>query len=144
MDIKLEENKNIGWKVSLNDGSTHYEGKGNYLHLDGELSPWQRLVAHLEANNLHITSLGLYTSDGRTFNLPSAGNNPVFHAFSKSDKPLKYLCYRKVGLDVLGKNKSSNFIVAEAQYATHSLQVWVDCLNTRNSWVLAIPHGADK
>jgi hypothetical protein len=128
---------NVRWAVSLSNGDTVYEEKGDYQTIDNELSPWQRLVKFIEENKLHITSLALYTEDGRRFNLPSAGNNPRFKAFDESKKPIIYKMFRRIGFDVIGKDqKEEIFTIAQAEYEDGvKLQVWVDEQNF-NSWTL--------
>lgn len=130
------------WNVSLSNGETIYEEKGEYQTIPGELSPWNRLLAYIEKNNLKITSLALYTESGRRFNLPSAGNNPKFHAFSLVEQPVKYKMFRKAAGDVMRPTTGQDaiienaelYIVAEAEYANGSkLHVWVDN-KTHNSW----------
>jgi len=54
-----------GWKVSLSNGETFYEGKGNFEILAGEKSPWQRLKDYIQINELKITSLGIFTEDNK-------------------------------------------------------------------------------
>lgn len=130
----------VRWSVSLNNGATLYEEKGDYVSIQGVLSPWQRLLKYVEENNLQITSLALYTEDGRRFNLPSAGNNPRFKAFGEAEKPVKYRAYRRVGMDVLtgSDQKEEVFTIAEAEYTDgKKLQLWVD-EKTHIAWTLII------
>lgn len=136
---------NVKWKVSLSNGETLHEEKGEYISVKGELSPWQKLLAHLEETNARVTSLSLYTDDGQTFNLPSAGKNPQFKMFNTAPIPKAYKMFRQFGQDYDGKHKL-HFTVAEAMYelanntgavvARLILQIWVDENNTRNTWSL--------
>lgn len=128
----------LGWKVSLSNGETLYQHKGDFCIVPGELSPWQRMLKYLRDNNLSITSLSLYTDSGQTFNLPSLGKNPKFHAFHSATKPNGFNFFYKAGLDVVGQEEQDLFAVIEAQYDTHKLQIWVDCNNVQNSWSLII------
>lgn len=137
------------WAVSLSNGETIYEEKGDYLELEGELSPWQRLLLHLQKNKLSIRSLFLYTDDGQRWNLPSLGSNPRFKAFDMAPKPITYLASRRIGFDFAGDEKtvaeiekdraSDLFTIAEAIYSDMSLQIWVNEKNPKVSWVLAVP-----
>lgn len=133
------------WQVSLSNGENFFEEKGEYKEIPGLPSPWQRLNKHIAENNLLITSLSLYTQDGRTFNLPSSGRDPKFRPFALADKPIDYNVSRYMSreLDVVNNEvikavPSDWFTVAEAIYPDHKLQIWVDEKNTRNSWVLVV------
>lgn len=87
---------NVKWQVSLSNGETFFEGKGNYQEIAGEKSPWQRLLCYIANNKLKITSISLYTDFGQTFNLPSSGNNPKFGAFLDAEKPIDYNMFRSL------------------------------------------------
>lgn len=130
----------VKWQVSLANGQTFFEGKGAFIEVPGELSPWQKLMRYQADNKTHITSLSLYTDDGRTFNLPSAGKNPKFSEFETLPKPIDYEVCRHLSrdLDMTGAVISTAgwFTVAIAEYATHELQLWVDEQNTQNMWCL--------
>jgi hypothetical protein len=132
---------NVRFQVSLSNGETFYEGKGEYSDLPGQLSPWQRLERYTLEKKLSITSLSLYTEDGQTFNLPSSGKNPKFQIFTKLEKPLDYNVCRYLARDIDqdGAKISDLFTVAEAIYPTYKLQIWVDEKNVRNSWAAVIP-----
>lgn len=128
------------WTVSLNNGETLYEEKGDYRILAGELSPWQRLLAYLKEKNLHITSLSIYTEGGKRFNLPSAGKNPRFRAFIDSETPVSYKWFRSYGQEHGGLNagREDHYATIEATYADgRCLQIWVDDV-TNDSWSLTI------
>lgn len=126
---------NALWRVATSNGENFYEGKGKFIEVDGEQSPWNKLLSYLEETEQTITSLGLYTDDGRTFNLPSLGKNPKFSVFSEAQKPLKYNFFRALSQDIQTDDKEL-FTVIEAVYEGYSLQLWVDENNTQNSWVL--------
>ena len=131
----------IKWVASLSNGETLYEGKGDYKKVSGELSPWQKLKQHLDNENLRITSLALYSDDGRRFNLPSTGTNPKFRAFSQAEKPESYRFFRQVGVDVKNgqKENEEHFAVIQAEYADgKKLQVWVRDHKPHESWVLIV------
>ncbi len=130
----------LGWKVSLSNGETLYEHKGDYCVVEGELSPWNRLLQYLTDNSLTITSISLYTDSGKSFNLPSMGKNPKFHAFAVAPKPLSYSFFNKMGQDALGGDdmQTDLFAVIEAKYEHTALQLWVDRNNTNNVWSLIV------
>lgn len=142
----MEDSKHhVLWQVSLSNGENFFEEKGEYKEIPGLPSPWQRLNKHIAENNLLITSLSLYTKDGRTFNLPSAGRDPKFAPFAMAEKPIDFNLCRYVGRehDIAGNEIQNTkvsdwFTVAEAIYPDHKLQIWVDEKNTRNSWVLVV------
>lgn len=135
----------VKWQVSLSNGETFFEGKGNYKEIPDVKSPWQRLVQYVAVNKLKITSISLYTDFNQTFNLPSSGNNPKFKPFLDAEKPIDYnMCrYMSREMDVVksevkGVKISEWFSVIEAIYSTYKLQLWVDENNTKNCWVLVV------
>ena len=134
------KNSKIKWTCSLSDGSTYYEGKGEFKKEEGELSPYQKLLKHIQKEDLKITSLGLYNENNRRWNLPSKGKNPKFQAFDKADKPKNYRFFRKVGVDILnGKAQDEEkYSVIEAEYDNYKLQVWVKNSKPHESWVLVV------
>jgi len=138
----IDSTKNALWQVSLSNGQTFFEGKGDFTEIKSALSPWQRLLKYMSVNNAQITSLSLYTRDGRTFNLPSVGKNPKFRPFAVAEKPIDYMLERYYGqdMDITGKGigPSDHFTTISAVYADYRLQLWVDENNTRNSWVLVV------
>lgn len=130
------------WKVGLSDGSVCTEGISPFNFVKGNLSPWLKLIESLKKNNLHITSLSI-TDGQKTFNLPSAGNNPKFAAFYNAEKPIGFNFHRAYGMDNNGENKDV-FALATAIYETYELQLWVDENNTNNSWVLVRERDAGR
>jgi hypothetical protein len=136
----------VKWFAGLNNGENFYEGKGKFAEIKGESSPWNKFLIYLAENNLEITSLGLYTDDGKRFNLPSSGSNPKFKEFRNAEKPNYYQAFRKLATDVgaFGKEKievkgnEELFTVAEAVYDKHLLQIWVSESNPDNCWNLII------
>ena len=127
--------------ASLSNGENIYEEKGNFQTTPGALSPWQRFLAYLGETKLKITSLSLYTPDGRRWNLPSAGKNPKFREFAVIEQPVGYRMFRKMGGDAINTGEIINpdlYTVIEAQYAGgKKIQVWVD-EKTLNSWSLIL------
>lgn len=119
----------VQWIASLSNGETLHEGKGNFEEINGELSPWQKLLKYLEERDVEITSLSLGTNSGKRWNIPSAGKNPKFKEFADVAKPIGYRFFRKIGMDTSGANagKEDLFTCIEAQYSNGvRLQVWVD------------------
>lgn len=143
-------NQRIFWQVSLSNGETFYEGKGNFIRVAGQLSPWNKLIKYTIEKKVLITSLSLYTYDKgidtpRTFNLPSAGRDPKFAPFAVAEKPIDFKCghflaqEHDVVNNVIVKSVPTDwFAVIEAIYPDKRLQLWVDENNTRNSWVLVV------
>lgn len=130
----------VQWSVSLSNGETLYENKGNFQTIEGELSPYQRMLAFIVGKEVKITSMTLYTDDGHRWNLPSAGKNPKFKAFADAEKPVNYKFFRKLGQDVMNGEKGipEIYSVIEAQYEDgKKIQVWVDN-ETFNSWSVII------
>lgn len=133
------------WQVSLSNGLTLFEDKGDYLEIDGAPSPWQRLLAFMQASNVHITSLSLYTDEGQRWSLPSAGKNPKFAAFHDAPKPTGFACFRKMGMDITpdGEAKPAQlFTVIQAQMEDGFLEIWVDEENPLNCWTLFSKSGS--
>jgi hypothetical protein len=135
----------VKWKVATSDGGVFYEGKGDFVEVSGQPSPWQRLDKYLSENKLEITSLSLYTDDGQTFNLPSLGKNPRFQPFREAEKPIDYNICRYIGKEVKVANLKAGeaqvsdwFTVAEAIYPSYKLQLWVDEKNIKNCWCLVV------
>lgn len=139
-------NHKVKFKVSLSNGQTFYEGREPFNEILNEKSPWQRLIKYTVDNKCVITSLSLYTDDGRTFNLPSLGKNPKFREFAnKVDKPIDFNVSRKMAreADVVNEKVGNVVInewytIAEAIYSSYSLQLWVDEQDPRNCWVLVV------
>lgn len=133
--MKLPDKK-ISWKVGLSNGFNFTEGKGEtFKEVPGELSPWLKLQEYLKKENAHITSMCLVTEDNRTFNLPSAGNNPKFRMFQELDKPTEFKFFRAFASDSNGGNPDY-FAVIQATYPNYKLELWVDETNPKNCWVL--------
>lgn len=130
----------VKWSVSLSNGETYHEEKGDYCTVEAELSPWQRLLAYIAEQNVKITSLYLRTDDGRTYNLPSAGNNPRFKAFGDSQKPVDYNMHRRVAVDVMNGKQGLETVFTIARATLNDgkkMEIWVN-EETLNSWVLVI------
>lgn len=124
--------------IALSNGEMITEGKGNYQRTAVELSPWMRALRYIAESGVKITSLSLYTADGRRWNLPSAGKNPKFKEVGEYPVPISFNFFRKAGIDVdvSGEQTVSDvYAVAEAQYPDgHSMQLWVND-ETMSAWV---------
>lgn len=137
---------NVKWQVGLSNGETFFEDKGNFCIVEGEPSPWQRLLLYLAENKASITSLSLITDSGQRWNLPSAGNRPKFKAFEDAETPVDFDCFRKVAFDVVNTEKEIDlattphdlFTVAQAEFENYFLEVWVNENNPRHSWTLIL------
>jgi hypothetical protein len=130
-----EQEHNILWKVSLSNGETIHESIGLYKKIEGDLSPWNKLLKYCDENDLVITSLSLWSRKGKTYNLPSSGKQPRFRFFIEAEKPVAYKMFRAYSSDSYGDYE--HYTVAEAEYTDgKKLQIWVDEKNTNNSWVL--------
>ena len=129
---------NVKWQVSLSNGETFFEGKNEYTKVAGELSPWNKLLAYISANNLTITSISLYTDKGKTFNIPSTGRSPKFHAFSEAKKPVSLNFFRKAAKDAMGDSDFEHYAVIEATFEDCKLQLWVSEEDGANCWVMVI------
>lgn len=140
---------NILWQVSLETGETYQEGKGKFEEIEGDLSPWNKLLEYLKETDTRITSLSLVNSKtGSTYNLPSMGKNPNFKPFREAQKPLFYGLMRCVAFetedtdmgDPTKSEKKDWYTVIKAVYPEYSLQIWVNELNTKDSWTLVAKH----
>lgn len=146
--MQTQNSHNVSWLVSLSNGETFLEGKGKFAEIPNEPSPWQKLIKYTAEKKVLITSLSLHTKDGRTFNLPSLGKNPKFKPFSEARKPLDYNLFRATSREMGAvKGRAENikisewYTVIEAIYPSYKLQLWVDEMDTRNSWVLLVENG---
>ena len=136
-----DSKKNVLWHVSLSNGENFYEGKGDFVVVPGEASPWSKLIDYTILNKLSITAFGLHTVDGRVFNLPSNGTNPKFAEFATIEKPIDYDFCRKIAIEksvvdgIQGEQSiAEHYTIAKAIYNKYTLEIWVDELNTKNSW----------
>ena len=120
------------WTVSTSQGLNFTEGNAPYVEILGEPSPWVRFK-----NDGHvITSLGMISSDGHIFNLPSAGKRPKFSDFDTQEKPLGYEVWRKVASEIIGDREEVHYTVIEAIYQNFKLQIWVNDDNPSVSYSL--------
>ena len=136
----METPNNVKWAIGLSDGNNAYEGKGRYEIKQGGLSPYQRLLKDIKDSGVFITSLSLFTDDGRTWNLPAIGRNPKFRIFNQAEKPMEYRFFRTMGADIMSGQPTAQdkFAVIEAIYLNRKLQIWVDENNPDNSWSVII------
>jgi hypothetical protein len=129
----------VKWQVSLSNGETLYEGKGQFQRIKGEKSPWQLLLSYMALKEVYITSMSLYTDDGQRFNL--------------AEKPLDYVFFRQMiqdhegTIDETGVANIEKTTVAdlctviEAIYKDYRLQLWVSEIDPRICWTVVVPHG---
>lgn len=127
--------------IGLSNGEMITEGKRDYQRTAGELSPWMRALRYIAESGVNITSLSLYTADGKRWNLPSAGKNPKFRECGEYPVPVSFNFFRKAGIDVSpdgSQEVSDVYAVAEAQYPDgHRVQLWVND-ETMNAWTFYI------
>lgn len=124
--------------IGLSNGEMITEGKGNYQRTAGEHSPWMRAIRYIAESGVKITSLSLYTADGKRWNLPSAGKNPKFKEVGEYPVPVSFNFFRKAGIDIDPDDHSQTlsdvYAVAEAQYPDgKSVQLWVND-ETMSAW----------
>lgn len=124
--------KKVLWTVGLSNGETIAEEKGNFQTVEGELSPWQKLLSYCAEKGVTITSLSLYTKDGMRWNLPSAGKNPKFGELQNLPKAVDFIMQRKIAQerrsDALDKDAGwvDKHTVAIAVFEDgRRLEVWV-------------------
>jgi hypothetical protein len=144
LNVQIKSEHQIKWQVSLSNGETFYEDKEPFNFIADEKSPWNRLIQYTADNKCLITSLSLfymYKGERRTFNLPSAGNNPKFKAFFDVAKPIDFNFCRHIAMDMNTRESVGNeesFSVIEAIYSDYKLQIWVDDNNPQNCWSLVV------
>ena len=126
--------QNIKWSVGLSDGQNIYEDKGDYKRVEGELSPWLKLMEYIDNNDVEITSLSLYTDEGRRWNLPSTGN-PKFRELREVEQPDELKFRRKLSKDLVSGNEK-RYAVIEAHYEDYKVQLWVRNKEPNPSWSL--------
>lgn len=136
--------------ASLSDGQTIVEGTGDYKWVDGLMSPWNRLVRYTVENKLRINSLSLGIPGGQTVTIPTMGGKPRFKGYvdrTEAEKPLDYEVKRFLArdmdvvahsgnLDVKKTQISEFYTFAEAIYGNFTIQVWVNELNPKHTWVV--------
>lgn len=142
------ETHTVKFQISLSNGETFFEGKGPFKEIPGEKSPWQKVIDYLIDNKVEITSLALYTDEGRRFTLPHAGKNPKFTPQIKGDfvLPIDFNLFRYIEQDmkatptgeITDRRTVTLFTVAEAIYPNYKVQLWVDEKDHNNCRILII------
>jgi len=155
----LSDKYRVRFKASLSNGEVFFEGKTPLEWIEGEREPFSRLINYSTSIGSTITSLGLFTLDGRTYNLPSSGKDPKFlrmipeyKTFMEAIAPIDYQVERKAKMTVMVKrpevkkavidpgNFHLDFTVAKAIYPDYALEVWVSETDPRNSWTIVVPN----
>ena len=146
------------WLVSLSDGTTAIEGKHPFEEIEGQLSPWQRLVRHCAINNLIFTAIRIeldVEKDGQVFthhfNLPSKSPKQKW-AHLKPLIPTHFDYHRRVemmmgnaqineqgALQVEKVGGDVKYIEITAYYPDFNLMILVDEDNASESWSLIVP-----
>lgn len=144
---KLPEPK-VQFIASLSNGETIIEGKNDWCWIDGQKSPWNRLIRYSVDKKLTITSLSLYTPSGATYTLPPIGRKAKFAGYSnrsENEIPVDFEVKRFIARDmkiagikndlkIEKVNILEFYTIAEAIYKNFTLQLWVDENNQKNSW----------
>lgn len=139
----------ISFLVTLSNGEKVIENRGDYRWIDGQPSPWNRLITYVAKNKLSISWLGLVTEDGQVYNLPMSGGKSRFAEFNKPDsiKPNYYEVKRFLArdMDVVAENRRANiqdvrvvefYTIAEAIYTGFTVQLWVDEIHPKRSYTV--------
>lgn len=136
--------------ASLSNGEIIVENRGDWCWVDGLKSPWNRLIRYVAEKDLVINSLSLSTPEGKTYTMPPAGGKPRFKGYTNrtpDEVPMYYEVKRYLARDMdvgikNGKGRIEGVAVAEfytyaeAIYRDFSIQLWVDELDQRHSWVV--------
>lgn len=131
------------WLAALSDGTTAVEGIAPFADVEGELSPWNKLLAHLKANDLHITGMRVQVDKPHgpihTYNLPSfnktpKGNHEKWVTLFPRD-PVEY-SYRRWATFGLTSGSERHHIEIRAHYADFSVSLFVDEDEGNESWVV--------
>jgi hypothetical protein len=123
----------VKWEVSLSNGKTFQEDKGDFVLIAGELSPWNKLLKYIEENQVSITSFALINEHGQVFHLPSTGRQPKLRLFDMVEKPVSFKFGRRMATNLDGSGDDL-FTFATAVYPTYELSIYVDENNTNNCW----------
>ena len=118
------------WLASLSDGTTVIEGKAPFAEVEGELSPWNKLLKHLEENDLHITGLRIQVKRNnesiKTYNLPSFNCNRNGSHEKWNDitpmPPVRYDYHRRIRRS-LTTSEIKKYIEIEAIYPDFSVSL---------------------
>lgn len=128
----------VKWTASLSDGQTVYEEKGDYHVTTGAPSPYQRLLAYCEENDVTITSLSLYMDNGLRINLPSV-RMPQFQSLQTRKQPVSYRFFRKMEMNKrvsTGEVTQKVYAVIRATFDDCALELWAD--ERGNSWAYVL------
>lgn len=141
------------WNVSLSNGENFREGSNPFQEVEGELSPWQQLLAYIAHRGYYITSLWLSCPSGARHHVPSRGtrsttlnikpgDDPFLHAFHSGEKPSKLRCFRRQASDPTSPGDPvDHYTIAEATFAKYKVQIFVSEYDPNVSWVLVTPAG---
>jgi hypothetical protein len=131
-------NHRVAWGVTLSNGESFSEGETPFEEVAGEPSPWNRLLDYMGDARLKVTAIWLTTPGGATHHLPSMQTelDPQLAAFHSAPRPSRLRCFRKAA----GNGRvTSLFTIAEAQFRTHKVQLFVNESDPDESWSTVIP-----
>lgn len=132
-NISIETKTKARWFASLSNGENAVEGVGKFEEVENEASPWQKLVAYCNDNQLKVTGMQIRIA-GRTYTLPT--NSPKFN----SQTPIGYSYFRKVMADVMSDKPNATklaeqYICVIAVYEDKLMYLWVDEMGKKDAWV---------
>lgn len=134
----------VRWLASLSNGETLVEGKGLLEEIKGEPSPWAKLIAYINANNLHITGLRVQVKKDseptKTYNLPSfnitkSGTHEKWNTVNPIT-PNSYDHYRWVTKAITDSSPTQRHIEIRAIYDDFFVSLFVDELEGNECWTV--------
>ena len=129
------------WLASLSDGTIAIEFLPPFEEINGELSPWNKLKAHMEENNLFITGLRVQVEKSgeatKTYNLPSSNcNKDGTHEKWSGVKPIipiGYNYYRRIRRS-LTTPEVKHYIEIIASFPKFNVSIFIDEDEGNESW----------
>lgn len=146
---KLPEPR-VFFVASLSDGTVVTEGRNGWEWIDGQPSPWTRLITHTAKNNISINSVSLATPDGASFTLPPMTGKPRFTGYAgikPEERPFDYDVSRRLIRDMdvgvindraeIEKSTIKEFYTyVTAFYKDFNVELWVNEMDLRSSWLV--------
>lgn len=134
----------IRWLASLSDGSTAIEGEPPFHSVRGELSPWGKLLKHIEESGHKITGMRVQIErDGlptMTINLPSLrtdGRSGRHERYTHITPrlPIRFEQGRRIEGTVGGAVDWSHLFIA-AVYEDYEVIIFVDEKDGNEAWIV--------